>query len=607
MGVQGRQELDRAVTGGVLDGVSLRTITSIDDLAECKRWAGERRETPLMFDTESAGLSPYRDECRLIQIGDMRTGWAAPAKLWGGGVLEILRDYRGELGAHNAPYDYRVIDRQMGLKLNWAKIHDTLPITHLNDSLGAHGLKPRAAQDIDPRAMVGEKILQDAMAKNHWTWATVPLDYPGYTAYGALDPVLTAHLFHKHGPKIMSQFREAYDLERATGRIAAGMMDAGMLLDVPYIERQIEQMETWQRGAMAWLRREFGLTSVNSAAQIERALHSVGIPTLVWTKNGAASTDKDTLKLYANTYPEHRHLIETISYARKTNKIVNDHLRKFLELRDSDDVIHASINTCQARTSRQSVTDPPMQTFDRDVPMIRGSYRPRPGSAFVTVDADQIEARMAAHFSDDPGMIEMFHDADGSGIDFFRLMAGRIFQEDPKDIPKFDVRRQLTKNSTYARIYGSGLDRMALTAGVPVAQAEPVYNAFGQMYPGLDRLMQRIIMRCKAEVRAGRRGFVTTPTGRVLYTDRNREYAGLNYMIQGHSAEILKLKVIELDAAGLGPFLRLTIHDEIMGEFPKDQAKDALATMTRILTDRETYRVPLTWDGKILEERWVKG
>ncbi len=591
---------------GVLDGVSLRTITSIDELAECKRWAGERREGPLCFDTESSGLSPYRDECRLIQIGDMHTGWAAPAKLWGGGILEILRDYRGELGAHNMGYDWRVIHRQLGLKLNWAKIHDTLFVTHLHDSIGAHGLKPRAAQDIDPRAMIGERVLQEAMSANHWTWATVPLDYPGYTAYAALDPVLTAHLWHKHGPETMSKFRQAYDLERSTARIAASMMDAGMMLDVPYIERQIERLEAWEREATTWLHKEFGISSVNSAAQIERALNSVGIPTSVWTKGGQASTDKDTLKLYSNTYPEHRKLIETIAYARKTGKIVNTHLRKFLELRDEDDVIHASINTCQARTSRQSVTDPPMQTFDRDVPMIRGSYRPRPGNAFVTVDADQIEARITAHFSNDRGMIEMFRQADESGIDFFRLMAGRIYQTDPEQIPKSDVRRQLTKNSTYARIYGSGLDRMALTAGVPVEQASPVYNAFGQLYPGPDRLMQQIIQRCKAEVRAGRRGFVTTPTGRVLYTDRGREYAGLNYKVQGHSAEILKTGVIELDAAGLTPYLRLTIHDEVMGEFPKEIAKDALATMTRILTDRETYQVPITWDGKILEERWIK-
>lgn len=591
---------------GVLDGVTLRTITSIDELAECKRWASERRETPLFFDTESAGLSPYMDECRLIQIGDLRTGWAAPAKLWGGGILEILRDYQGELGAHNSPYDYRVIDHQLGLKLNWAKIHDTLMSCHLHDSIMPHGLKPAGTRMVDPRAMEGEKILQKAMADNHWTWATVPLDYPGYTAYAALDPVLSAHLWVKTGPAAMTTFREAYDLERATGRIAAQMMDAGMLLDVPYIEKQIEHLEAWERGARAWLYEQHKMTSVNSPKQIARVLESVGIPISMWTEGGEAATDKDTMRVYATMYPQHRHLIETIAYTKKAHAIVNTHLRKFLALRDSNDVIHASINTCQARTSRQSVTDPPMQTFDRDVPMIRGAFRPWPGNAFVAVDADQIEARVTADFSDDRGMIEAFHQADETGVDFFRLLAGRIYREDPEKISKKDIRRQLTKNSTYARIYGSGLDKMALTAGVPVEQAAPAYNAFGQLYPGPDRLMEQIIRKCKAEARAGGRGFVTSPLGRVLYVDKKREYAGLNYKIQCHAAEILKKGVVQLDAAGLTPYLRLTIHDEVLGEFPKDVAKDALATMTRILTDRTTYKVPITWDGKILEERWVK-
>jgi DNA polymerase-1 len=92
----------------------------------------------------------------------------------------------------------------------------------------------------------------------------------------------------------------------------------------------------------------------------------------------------------------------------------------------------------------------------------------------------------------------------------------------------------------------------------------------------------------------------------VLYTDRGRGYAGLNYKVQGHSAEILKKGVIDLDAAGLTQYLRLTIHDEVLGEFPQDIAREALAEMSRILTDRTTYAVPITWDGKILEERWIK-
>ena len=566
--------------------------------------SGERDRSA--FDTESAGLNPYRDECRLIQIGDLHTGWAAPAKLWGGGILEILRDYEGELAAHQSPYDWRVIRQFSGLELNWARIQDTLIACKLYDSLALNGLKPWSARNTDPRAIIGEQVLKEAMARNHWTWGTVPIDYPGYTAYAALDPVLTAHAWRKTGPSALGVYRRAYDMERATARIAAKMMDTGMLLDVPYIERAIEKLIAWEAQAMTWLRSEFGITSVNSGAQIERALHSVGIPTIAWTEKGAASFDKDALKLYASSYPQHRYLIETIGYARKTDKIVNTHLRKFLDLRDGDDVIHATINTMQARTSRQSVTDPPMQTFDRDVPVIRGAYRPRPDNAFVTIDADQIEARLGAHFSGDPGLIRMFHDADESGIDFFRLMAGQIFQTDPRQVDKKDIRRQLSKNSTYAKLYGSGLEKMALTAGVPVEQARPVYTAFGQLFPGPERRMNQLIRAAKAEFAAGRRGYVTTPTGRRLYVDRGKEYAGLNYEFQGHAAEILKQGVIELDAAGFGPMLRLTIHDDVVLESPSEYAEQVLQEAKRILTNRETYAVPITWDGKILSERWQK-
>jgi hypothetical protein len=87
-----------------LSKVKLRLVESISDLEEMKRWAGERRETPLGVDCESEGLDIGRHKIRLLQLGDMHTGWAVPFDLWGGGALEILRSYEGEFVGHNIPF-----------------------------------------------------------------------------------------------------------------------------------------------------------------------------------------------------------------------------------------------------------------------------------------------------------------------------------------------------------------------------------------------------------------------------------------------------------------------------------------------------------------------
>lgn len=582
-----------------LDHVTVRVISSMADLDGFRAWLGQRREGPLFFDTESGGLSPFRDRHRLTQIGDLWTGWVfLPG--WFGAANEALTAYRGELGAHNVSYDWRVLSVNQGIQLPWSRLHDTSLAGHICDSLRLAGLKPRATVEVDPRAMAAEELLAAGMAKNRWNWDTVPYSYPPYLAYAGLDPCLAAHLWSRFGPQVMGKWRRSYDLEMATARICTNMMMAGMMIDVPYVRATIAQIEQYMARSVPWLRDSYGIESVESNEQVGSALNRAGVPTLKWTNTGKPAIDKDTLKMYAAEFPHAAQLIQTIAWTRKSGAVSGRYLQKFLDLRDADDVIHYSIHTCQAITSRQSVTDPPMQTYDRDVPVVRGSFIPRPGHVFVTIDADQIEARLTAHATGDRNLIGDFIEADRVGAKFFILSAERIFHE---KIAKSDPRYTHTKNSFYGQEYGAGLEKAAATAGVPVEQMRPVYDGIAQRYPGVGKLMQRLISQNRY---ASRPVVRTLVTGRELGVRRSKLYAGLNTLIQGSAAEVLKTKQIELDAAGLGPFLRLDVHDEILMEVPRELAQEVLHTAEQILTDRANFAVPITWSGDILEERWRK-
>jgi len=583
---------------GALDHVKLHRVDSLAELDNCRRWASERRETPLFADTESGGLNPHKDRHRLSQLGDKRHGWAFPVG-WTGAFMELLMNYAGLIGFHNSPYDWRVLTVHAGAVPQWHKTEDTLLLGHITDSLRLAGLKPRSAQEIDSRAIRGETMMLEGMAARHWTFADVPDTWAPWWMYGALDPVLAAHLWDLPSFRQARQlYSQAYDTERATARICANMMLTGMMTDVPFVEQKISEITAYTDKAANWLRREFGIGNVNSSAQVIAAMNATGIPTMVYTEKGNPSLDKEALKFYRHMFPQHSHLIDAIGWCRKGDKLVGSYLSKFLALRGSDDIMHYNIHSCRARTTRMSITDPPMQTFDRDVPAVRGSFRPRPGHVFITIDADQIEARLAAHFSADPRMIADFWYADEHQLKFFIEMASRIYSE---RITKRDPRYTWTKNATYAQIYGSGLDKAAATAGVPVETMRPAYSGLAQMYPNVKRLMDRLIAEAK-----GKRPKVQTIDGRWLYTYRGKEYALLNTLIQGSAATIMKWGIINLDAAGLGPFLRLPVHDEILMEVPVPWAADVLREAERILTDRTSYRVPITWSGSILEERWVK-
>jgi DNA polymerase I len=582
---------------GALDAVRLHFVDNLAELDACRRWAGERRDVPLFADTESAGLNPHHDRMRMMQLGDLHHGWAFPHG-WFGGAIELLTRYSGAIGFHNSPYDWRVLAVHQKVEPQWHKTEDTLLLGHIADSLRLAGLKPRATQEVDSRALRGEQVLSEGMKARHWTWDDVPDNWEPYWMYAALDPVLAAHLWA--APSFTAarmSYREAYDTERATARICARMMMTGMRLDIPYINERIAEITSYTHEAGGWLRETFGINNPGSTQQVVAAMTEWDLPVTVFTEKGNPSLAKEALHYYGLAYPQHKPLFDAVRWCRKGNSMVNNYLGKFLRLAIGD-TLHYNIHSCRARTTRMSITDPAMQTFDRDVPAIRGSIIPREGCVLVTIDADQIEARMTAHFANDPRMIADFRYADENKLKFFIEMASRIYSE---QISKRDPRYTWTKNATYAQIYGSGLPKAAVTAGVPIEVMRPAYEGLSQMYPNVKRLMDYLIRTAK-----GQRPKVQTIDGRWLYANRGHEYALLNTLVQGSAATVLKRGIINLDAGGLGEYLRLPVHDEILLEVPADLAADVLREAERILTDYESFRVPITWSGSILTERWVK-
>ena len=281
-----------------LADVSLHLVESIDDAMALKRWLGERHDGIVAFDTESGGLSPWKTELRMVQFGDKRTGWAVPWERWGGVALEIFRSYEGEWAAHNGIHDWKFLSVKAGYDVPWERMHDTLTMARIDDPSRANGLKPLGSSLIDRRAVAGQKALDEGMKANRWDWATVPINYPPYWIYSALDPVITSHLHDHLAPRVMASAPEAYDLERAANRICTKMMMRGLQLDVPYIERAIESYEKVGREIREWLTRAHRITSPASSGQIRRAFERLGQEILFWTDTGQPQFTKSTLNFY---------------------------------------------------------------------------------------------------------------------------------------------------------------------------------------------------------------------------------------------------------------------------------------------------------------------
>jgi DNA polymerase I-like protein with 3'-5' exonuclease and polymerase domains len=592
------------VTSPLAD-VSLHLVESIDDAMALKRWLGERRDGVVAFDTESGGLSPWKTELRMVQFGDKKTGWAIPWERWGGVALEILRSYEGDWAAHNGIHDWKFLSVKAGFDIPWQRLHDTLTMARIDDPARSNGLKPLGSSIIDRRAMAGEKALKEGMTANRWTWATVPVNYPPYWIYSALDPVITAHLHDYLAPRVLASAPEAYDLERAANRICTKMMMKGMQLDVPYIERAIASYEETSGKIREWLTRAHQITSPVSAGQIRRAFERLGQEILFWTESGQPQFTKATLGFYMEDGQNEavKQLAKYILAVRKADKFPRDYLHKFLDLRDAGDILRMSINVMGAITSRMSVSDPPLQQLSRDEATIRGSFIPREGLVLVSCDLDQIELRMIADASADEGLIRAIKEADATGTNVFLVIGREMYGE---KITKKDPRYTQLKAFVYARAYGAGPETLAETAGIPAETVLQIEELFNKNFPGMRALADRLLNDAMSMKRRGERPGVLLKSGRFIPLKPGQEYAGLNYKTQGPAAEYMKQRLINIDASGLGDNLLLPIHDEALLEVPEKDAEEALKIVEECMTDRENYAVPLTAGGSILPERWVK-
>lgn len=579
----------------------LHFLDSLDAALEFREWLGRRRPNEVLaVDTEGTGLSPERDRVRLAQVADDRSGWAIPVDDWLGIVRDFFRRWlRRPIVMHNAKYDVAMMRESCGLTFPRDLIRDTRLMAHVLDSTGSTALKNLAQRHVDPRANAGQQVLHEAMREAGWTWATVPVQFQPYWAYAALDAVITHRLDSVLWPRVQEDAPLAYEVEAGVSWVTEQMERRGVMVDLPYVTSFMDELEAYCAAAVTWCIENYGLRPGQSASVIH-ALQSEGFHFSKATASGAISLDKEVLG--GIDHP----LAQTVLGHRQAQKVISTYLSTYLELADADGIIHPSINVIGGfnktagesggskgvRTGRMSMDSPNFQNVPTRTRMgdrIRRTVRARDDHTLVMIDFDQIEMRGLASVSGDEAMIRAFHEPG----DFFVNLAAQLFDE--PDFEKSDPRRQLVKNGGYAKIYGAGIAKFAKTASIDEVSAKTFLDAFDAKFPGVRAMQRRVEQEATQRRVSEGVSYVRCPlTNRKHVADPGREYALVNYMIQGAAAVILKMKMVELDAAGVGDWLVLPVHDEIIADVPTDRVPGYLEVARDIMNDDRLLTVPIT-------------
>ena len=565
-------------SGSSLDGVRLTLVEDFSEVEAFLRWLSERRPV-LGVDLETTGLSLAKDRVRLAQFGDAQQGWALPYEEWRGVVRHALKVYEGPVVLQHAKFDAGFLIRD-GLPFPWERAHDTMFMAFLHDSQGPKSLKAAAALHVDPMARSGEKELRSAMIKHRWGYDTIPIDYPLYWGYAALDVVLTARLAEVLWP-LVQPFRQAYDLEMACERVLCDMELRGIAIDVDYCVRTRDELtERLERA-----RERLGDVNPSAPQQVVGALIRAGAKLYKKTDKGALSVDDEVLSALAPQYPVARDVLE----ARSLNKIITSYFDNFISYNDGG-LLKPHINQLAARTGRMSVTEPALQTIPR-TPLVRDAFVAREGRRLVLCDYDNEELRVAAHMADDENMLRAFEE----GRDLHGESARRIFGEGYTR-----EQRGIGKAAMFAKAYGAGVSKFAYATGLPMEEATRVFRLLDTMYPGITRTMQKVTLAVRDRAAGGEFGWIQLVDGRRLKVPADKPYTGFNYLVQGSCAVVLKQALVDLDMAGFGDFLVLPVHDEIVFDVPEPELDEVVPAITHTMT-RWDFKAPLTAGAKVVD------
>jgi len=246
---------------------------------------------------------------------------------------------------------------------------------------------------------------------------------------------------------------------------------------------------------------------------------------------------------------------------------------------EDDSKIHTTYVQTGTSTGRLSSENPNLQNIPIRNPrgaQIRDAFIASKGfESIMTADYSQIEMRIMAHLSEDPGLIEAFK----AGEDLHRFVGSRIFGVKPVDVTS-EMRAQV-KAMSYGLVYGLSEYGLAKQLGLSNADAKQLMKDYFERFGGVRRYLAKVVEDAKAV------GYTTTYHGRrrpfddlnssIFQVRENARRAALNAPIQGTAADIMKMAMNQIqeaiEAKGMKSRMLLQVHDELVFEVYAGEAK----------------------------------
>ncbi len=426
------------------------------------------------------------------------------------------------------------------------------------------------------------------------------------TRYAAEDSDITLRLHRTLSSRLAAEpaLQHVYrEIEMPLVPVLERIEANGVMIDADELRRQSadlsKRMLVAQQKATELAGRTFNLDSPKQLGAL--LFDELKLPVMVKTPSGQPSTNEEALEAIAEQHELPRIILEYRGLA-KLRSTYTDKLPDMVN-RDTGRV-HTSYHQAGAATGRLSSSDPNLQNIPirtEDGRRIRKAFVAPPGRKLVACDYSQIELRIMAHLSEDPGLTRAFE----SGLDVHKATAAEVFGRKVEDVT--GTERRAAKAINFGLMYGMSAFGLARQLGIGRGEAQDYIALYFNRYPGVRDYMERTRQQAREQ------GYVETVFGRRLYLDyinkgtqgqrAGAERAAINAPMQGTAADIIKRAMITVDAwladHGSAALMILQVHDELVFEAEHDFVEILLPEVSRRMSAAGSLSVPLVVDSGV--------
>ncbi len=510
----------------------------------------------------------------------------------------LLQDAsKPKLGQH-IKYDLNVLARH-GIDVAGVRYDTMLESYVLNSTATRHDMDSLAEKYLGYQTIKFEDVA--GKGRNQISFRQVDLDKA--TQYAAEDADITLRLHEMLLPLVAetpSLVQLLEEIEMPLVPVLARIEQNGVRLDTALLGRISQEMAQRMAELEEQAYRAAGTPfNLNSPAQLQEILYEkLKLPVLGKTPKGQPSTSEDVLEQLAAEHALPRLILEyrglaklRSTYTEKLPERVNPHTGR----------VHTSYHQAVAVTGRLSSSDPNLQNIPvrtAEGRRIRQAFVADKDCALLSVDYSQIELRLMAHLSNDPGLVRAFIE----GKDIHQATAAEVF-----GLPLAQVggeQRRAAKAINFGLIYGMSAFGLARQLDIGREEAGAYMKTFFERYPGVKAFMDDTRQRAREQ------GYVETLFGRRLYlpdiNSRNpavRQYAertAINAPLQGSAADLIKKAMVELQAwlSAEHPQLRMImqVHDELVFEGPEPKLRQLARAIAERMCSAARLAVPLQAD-----------